>query len=323
MLSDVVSASVSASVELGDCYGDRARAGVGWRTRHGNPTMMRRMSDSTGSRQESPQEQAAAQSGAAGYYVWPLVWLGSAPDNVHVSFGPGETPPPIALSQLEETVATADLSHGVRARAHRDGLIVFDFSAWAPYSEDGLADDRFESLANLVLRRVGLMNSHVACLLTALLRTQNLGLTVSALSPSLIFPMNSFDRPTSVGLPDSRMAHIYDARHPSTYGPYRPMVMDSRIGGRQLVELSTLERSFVLLDEILSGENPDRTIALVDLLVRGAAAHSAHDYNQSLITAWAVIESLLQERWEAYIQDNREREVDGVKLSFINAVGAG
>jgi hypothetical protein len=264
-------------------------------------------------------EAAAARSNAAAYYVWPLVWIGSVPDNVHVSVGQGEMPPPLVLDQLEEAIVTVELSHGIRARAHRDGLLVFDFSEWAPYRDASPAERRFEDLAKLVLRRVALMNAHVACLLTALLRDQNLGLRATALSPASIFPMHPYEQPQTVGLPDPRLGHVYGARYPSTYGAHAPMVLDWRISGRLLIETATIESSFVQLESMLNGEDPDRTIALADLLVRAVAAYSDHDYSQALITAWTVIESLLQEQWGTYVQANRERTVDGERVSFINA----
>jgi len=34
--------------------------------------------------------------------------------------------------------------------------------------------------------------------------------------------------------------------------------------------------------------------------------------------AWAIIEKLLQLLWERYVEQNHEREIDGVKVNFIN-----
>ncbi len=74
----------------------------------------------------------AGRAGAAAYYGWPLVWTGKAPDNVHVSVPRGELPPNVNLEQLADIVIEVSLPGNLRARAHRDGLIAFDFSSWAP-----------------------------------------------------------------------------------------------------------------------------------------------------------------------------------------------
>lgn len=34
--------------------------------------------------------------------------------------------------------------------------------------------------------------------------------------------------------------------------------------------------------------------------------------------AWGIIEKLLQRRWQDHIDSNRERQIDGVKVPFIN-----
>jgi hypothetical protein len=269
---------------------------------------------------DAEQQAERARSEAAAYYAWPLVWVGAAPDNIHVSVPPGEMPPDLELSQLEQVVVEADLPQGVRIRAHRDGMFVFDFSTWAPYTTDPAQPlgDFFE-LANLVLRRVALMNAHVACLHTAILRIQNIAHGVTALSPSGILPMSPYDAPEGVSLPDPRIGHIHSARYAVTYSSHLPMVMDWRIGHRMLVETPTVEESFRLLGGLLSHGSTEQVIALADLIVRSAAAYGDHDYNQALMTAWAITESLLQELWERYIEDNRQREIDGLVVPFINA----
>ena len=44
-----------------------------------------------------------------------------------------------------------------------------------------------------------------------------------------------------------------------------------------------------------------------------------HDYPRSLITSWAIIERLLDEKWNSYIASQRKRNIDGKETVFINA----
>jgi hypothetical protein len=262
----------------------------------------------------------AGRAGAAAYYVWPLVWVGAAPDNAYASVGQGGSPSDINLDQLADIVVEVDLPQQLRARSLRDGLVVFDFSTWAPYIEaHGMPVDFFE-LSQLVLRRLALMNAHVACVHTALRHVQDVGHPVTALSPRSILSMNRFDDPQGVGLPDPAIGQIFSARFASTYRPDIPKALDWRIMHRRVVVTTeTVDESFRLLAGLLDHASSDRVISLVDLLVRSAAAYGGHDFSQALITAWAVIESLMQEFWERYVERNREREIAGERVSFINA----
>jgi hypothetical protein len=272
------------------------------------------------SSEDGPASEAgavASRAEAASYYVWPLVWLGAPPDDLHSRVEPGEAPPDVDVRQLAEVVAEAELPGAIRARAYRDGMFMFDFSQWAPFVGD-LPGADFDELAALVLRRVGLMNAHLACFYTSVAKVENRGLEVTALTPSLILPTNSFDEPEGVGLPDARVGWIHMARYESQYNPSSFKQIDSRLSMRIPIELAAVEDSFRRLGELLDHNASERVIALADLLTRSGAAYSAHDYNVALVTAWTLSESLLQELWLRYLEENRERTLDTEIVSFIN-----
>jgi hypothetical protein len=266
------------------------------------------------------QEAASIDLGqrdAAAYYVWPLVWLGTPPDNMYAVSEPGAAVADIDPAQLAEVVAEANLPRGLQVRAYRDGMFLFDFSKWAPMpSRDPSGPPGlFEDLSEVVLRRVALLNAHLVCFHAAVAQHQEPGLGVNALSPSLILP-TSFEAPEGVGLPDGRIAHIYTARYGSTYAPGLPYRADPRVSMRMTVESPAVEGSFSRLSEILSSPDSERVITLLDLLARSGSAYSAHDFNVCLVIAWTVCESLLQELWDRYLREKRE-DADGTVV--INA----
>jgi len=257
--------------------------------------------------------------GAAGYYLWPLAWIASPPDGVRPGAEPGTGPPAVDLRQLAEVVAETSLPQDLRAHVSRDGLFAFDFSRWAPYLAEHLAlGTGFDSLANRVLRRTALMNAHLACLYTALVRVQHHHVDPMCVTPGSMFPMRSLEAGAQ-GIPNPLLGYLVSARYESTYPTGYLVAGDVRIALRTLIETPTVEESFRLLTEILNHPSSDRALELAGLLVRSAAALFDHDYNLGLITAWAVIESLLQELWEGYIEDNRHREIEDAQVSFINA----
>lgn len=274
--------------------------------------------DPSGQEPATAPESEVGGTPSAGYYVWPLVWMGAAPDGMWGDAN-AQRAGEVSISQLSDVVFEIQLPGDLRAKVHRDGLVVFDLSIWAPRpsAESGLGD--FSDLASSALRRVGLMNAHVACLHTAVLQVQNFAHTVSALSPSRLLPMNSFDAPTGVSLPDPCLGEVYAARFASTYSARLPPAFDWRLTRRNLiVNEAAIDRSFKMLSELLALQEHERVIRLYDLLVRAASAYADHDYSQGLISAWAVIESLLQETWDVYLEQNRTREIDGKRTPFIN-----
>ncbi len=256
---------------------------------------------------------------ATGFYLQPLMWVGAPPSGLVLGANPGSGPGPADFEELKEIVAETSLPQSLRARVFRDGLFVFDFSQWAPYRPEHLTLGNFEGLAKLALRRVGLMNAYLACLFTALMRTQHFATDPMALTPGAVFSINSFeDVEGGMGLPNQLLGHIYLARFPSTYSPVMPPNFDFRISLRSLIESRTIDESFSSFGELLNHSSPERVLTLSELLVRSGAAYWAHDYNLCLITAWAIIEALLQEQWDKYLEDNRQRETDGSQVPFIN-----
>lgn len=207
-------------------------------------------------------------------------------------------------------MATAELPNGLRARAHRDGMFVFDFATWAPLPPGDVPD--FGAVAEVVLRRVTLMNAHLACLYTAVISGPRYSTDPTALTPDQILPMNDFDNQGGgVGLPDARIAHIHMARYRSSYPSQMPLQMDYRLSRTFTLGADQVDESFRLLQDLLTHSASAEVLPLAELLLRSAVALSRHDYSISLVLAWAVTEALLGELWERYLDDTKSRPGDG------------
>lgn len=74
--------------------------------------------------------------------------------------------------------------------------------------------------------------------------------------------------------------------------------------------------SLELLDQILA--QPARVIGLVELVLRSVASYQDHNWALSLIQSWSVVEALLRTLWDRYLEQNRQREIEGEMTAFIN-----
>jgi hypothetical protein len=57
----------------------------------------------------------------------------------------------------------------------------------------------------------------------------------------------------------------------------------------------------------------------VALALKSAVAYDSQDFDAGLIQSWALVERLLTTLWERYVEENRDRELDGVSQRFISA----
>lgn len=88
------------------------------------------------------------------------------------------------------------------------------------------------------------------------------------------------------------------------------MLIDSRIRNRHLViPTDSLQKAFDRYDAIIS-KSGDDVPQLVELLLRSVAVCESHDYSGCLITAWPIIERLLDDNWKTFLKNEvivRER----------------
>lgn len=250
----------------------------------------------------------------AAYYHWPTLWLGGAPrasgGNIH-------------LDEVDEEVHTEALTSGIKVKALKEGMFKFDFSEWEPgrAPPENISMD-FDTTAAIVLKRTSLMNAHLACLHTSISRPdiddRRFVLDKMVVSPSDLILFGSLDKyEIECVASDPRVGWLMTTRYASTYRQDYYNTMDTRLMGRQVVDSETIAESFSLLGEILS--NPDQNaIFLVELCLRSCKACEDHNYALSLVTAWSVVENLLQRSWSRYIDDQRDRRGEDGEV-FVNS----
>jgi len=178
--------------------------------------------------------------------------------------------------------------------------------------------DRGESFPDevmIVMRRTALANAHVACLHTALARPGP-SLNVTAIDPGTMLPVMRWDAPLEFHLAPMFLAGTFDARDAATYGG-RPPHDDYRLQ-RPVIAVATLDESFRMLSELLGSDSSDPLLALADLLTRSAAAFGRYDFSVSLILAWAMIETMITDLWERFIDQTGARAGDE-DVPFMNA----
>ena len=117
------------------------------------------------------------------YYHWPTVWV--------------DSPPPISdreadLGAISQVVYRENLAAGLGVQVLREGMFIFDFSGWPP----GKAPDfsgpdipEFHALRETTWKRVAILNTHLACLHTALRRVQGSGIEEPVLDKMALSPM--------------------------------------------------------------------------------------------------------------------------------------
>jgi hypothetical protein len=256
-----------------------------------------------------------------GYYIPPKAWLGKQPRKDGVS-GTHLTDDNYDLAQLSDVVYEDKLPSGLHVRAYCDGLILFDFTGAKGFSPEPPPEalDSFEKTALLRLQRTEVLNAHVVCLRDSLSRLQNWSLPFQSVTPhDLLSPAADDDPHQAVGFKSDRDADLHMARYALTYVPWYPKTSDRRIQGRMLtIERGTIVDSFAQLERLLSYE-PKTPLRLTSLFNFAIVSLQDHDYPRSLITSWAIIERLLDEKWNSYIASQRKRNIDGKETVFINA----
>lgn len=255
-----------------------------------------------------------------GYYIPPKAWLGKQPrkrgnTDTHLNDENFD------LAQLADVVHDRTLSSGIHARAYCDGLFLFGFDGVDGFTPEPSPEklNSFEDTALLRLERTEVLNAHVVCLRNSLSRLQRWGLPFQTITPHDLLSHAADDDPhKGVGFRSDRDADLHLARYASSYNPRYPMILDRRVQGRMLtIENATIADSFAQLERLLSFDSTT-PLRLCSLFNFAMSSLQDHDYPRSLITAWAIIERLLDEEWTSYVAGQRRRDVNGEDTVFIN-----
>jgi hypothetical protein len=241
---------------------------------------------------------------AAGFYHDPPLWfVSSAYDFLH-------PPEAIDFDAFRGLVALQSLANGIEVKVTREGLVGFSFAAWPPAALPVAAvgsGTTFEEQVEAIVRRTQVMNSFLAFLYTNEITLQRHLRRRMVVTPELVISMEGLDD-SGRGFGNTTAAHLAMSSFPSTYQQGSAGLMDDRLRRPgPPVPLAVVEKTLADLSTLMADHETDG-VQLVDLFLRASKAHQDHNYSAALINYWAISEKLLQERWQAYQQDNKERD---------------
>jgi hypothetical protein len=190
-------------------------------------------------------------------------------------------------------------------RAVVEGLFAFDFSGNANCALSNSATDitDFNELAEKQIRRTRVMNAYLAFFYTRQIEIDKFSQARMVVTPELMISMNNLDGNTSQGFGNTRVSHLATSRFEGTYSSNQPYWADIRLQGRRgLVSKQVLEAAATDLTHLIS-KHGDAGVMLLDLYLRATKAFQDHNHSLSVINYWTIIEIILNELWEALIDD--------------------
>lgn len=243
-----------------------------------------------------------------GYYRLPAVWLGREPEE---------------QEQLKfdarvhcELVVERKLQCGVSAKAFRNGMFLFDFSAW----EEGpsvfvpgftkpanarsykypdrtqRAEGRAETIA---VKRAQAMNAHQACMATAerILRAGSgmMGFALTAWSTYKAWDMQAPLRYNEDTEDLTSFARIAMDRAGTTSTTHLP---------RRCIALNVVEKSLDLFDLLLC-HNEKSALLVYESLYQAACRNRDKRYGEAITLAWSVCEQMISIMWRKHLQEHR------------------
>ncbi|MCF8505200.1 MAG: hypothetical protein K9G59_09825 [Caulobacter sp.] len=240
-----------------------------------------------------------------GYFHLPPIWVGTKPDEQSVAV--------LNPAIHHQIVFERDLSFGVRVKAQRDGMFLFDFSKWplapitlipgfvvddpsAPYMATKEHQDAENLAEDRAAFRAQLMNVHQGCLATAQFRIKRgsmpLGLPVKAhgAHKGLTFDV----RPGYYEQSDDVRSVAKNVAN-NSYNINRDKPQNRRI-----VDIPVVARSFDILEKILSFNDPS-IIQLFEAAYISACRAGERRYGESVVVGWSVCEQLVSIAWRRLI----------------------
>jgi hypothetical protein len=237
------------------------------------------------------------------YYLSPPIWVGEPPARNGVD---------VDLSVLGDEVYSRTLTEGTEVRVVREGLFMFDFAGWLRERESPSDTRNFDVLAEAILGRVQVLNTHLACLYSTISKRDNRAVEKMFVRPAdRIVMTNLDDAKGSMGFGNPVTSQLALSRFRSTYSG--PPLFDWRMSARTSVSVGAIDDSVAALEAVLKLP-PETGLALVPLLLLACRALEDHDYAMSLLTSWVVAERLFAIEWQEYLRANRIRDA----ISFID-----
>lgn len=246
-----------------------------------------------------------------GYFRVPAIWVGETPDAREVSV--------LNPAVHHAIVVGKQLTCGIKAYARRDGTFLFDFSEWAlapivvipgyrkpagggGYRPPMIHQNAEQQAEHNAIIRAQVMNVHQVCFSTAERQ-------VTGVHAMMGFPVTAWSAHKSLSA--TGVKDYYDdvedllalARNSlnNKDGVHRQHPLH-----RRTIEISVVERSFELLDNILA-EGDLENVRLVEGGYMAACRQRDKRSGEAVVLAWTVCEQLIALLWK--------RTLDALKVS--------
>lgn len=230
-------------------------------------------------------------------------------------------PGPAAGAKLDDVIVETTWPDGVRSRAHRDGMLAYDFSAEHD-SEASFADN----LATYA-RRLQIINAHLACLKASLTQYVQIAPATSENAVGIWWERND-GWAASGGIAGGGgeaaivMISLARARVEEPQG-----AIDWRfIRMGPVISKDEIEQSYGLMRRLLElgGDRRANALLYAELLLRAEAALSVQDNAGALLYAWTAAEGLLQSMFSGWVDDcakgqDAGRDAQGNERVFLDA----
>jgi hypothetical protein len=227
----------------------------------------------------------------------------------------------------QEAVYRATLKCGVSVRAQRDGVVSFYFALWDRAPSIEFAE--LESTGNIAhvtpawleaqehgavisVYRAAVMNAHQACLVASQAivgieqRTgYEFGPIGSPVSAWNTYKAWDIDKPipyATVSEDPRQLARIVANHNWSSWSA----------GSRRAISLQVLERSFQILDSILTADVP-AFVEIVEAIYIASSRHMERRFGESIVLSWTACEQLIALDWQTLI-DDVEKRADGARM---------
>lgn len=249
---------------------------------------------------------ATGEADAIAFYLWPPRWVDEAPEDE-------------SGSQLAEVVFESKLPGDLALKVCRDGMVVWNFSAWGgnpnlrrllDKSKDGTVDP--EPAIKAQIRCLRLMNAHLACLY----RSESGSLD----SPQILTPEHFMKARFS---DCDWIGHLGDlSAYTVALTRKRPDSLTSKWRRlRRALSIETLEASDALLRQLLERESSEMALFRAESIYRSYAGFSSFDHGAALVNAWVAIEGLLGDLFARYLKAKHEPEgeirIDSERRRFL------
>lgn len=249
---------------------------------------------------------------AVAHYLWPPRWLVDEPAGASLADGHGTAQNP---ADLGEVVFDSTLPDGIRMRACRDGMLVWDCTEWAgkPLPEEQGVPPNSDAETAFQVKATRLMNVYLGCLHQAVPRPYG---ALQLVAPSQLLYVD-FDDPTPTMASGSEPLGSYmaSARRGKRLEVAAPFISHRPFFDTTPVE--GLQEANDLLRQILELDSPAMALFRAEFLYRSLVAFSTFENGAALVNAWVAIEGLLNDHIAGYLDEEEDRPADGMK--FINS----